>query len=300
MINSTQNPSFRAASDINLRYILQKHSQYLPPTMLGEVKKICRSNTGELPTLKEVHAKVYAPLFNAKSIEEIKPIYDEFSDVLDITSIASSRSKAIKAIQEKMPLEKFTLEYIKQLYTPTTILKLVDIYGFSSKSILHWINQKLNIKKLSTPYLALLRMSDERENQRIAECSRQAILKNPEVQKLRLAKAAKTHKTPEYRAKKRQEMIDFYQRNPEVAMRTGQISKMTWDLCPNIKQALSDYTQQASPMLRSILNKRRYQKLTDLEQRALHGYYKGFWDSHPEYKEIYQKARLQVIKELGI
>lgn len=290
-------PNFTAASDITLKYVLTKRAQYLPESMLNEIKQICASNPKELPSLQDVHKKVYQPLFDAKNLEEVRERFPEFKDVIDIVSLKDNRSKAVKAIKEKMPLEKFTLQYLKQLYQPEKMEDLVKMYDLTNRSILSWLNQKLNIKKLCSPYLKILKMSDEKENQRIAELSRQAIFANPKAQKKRLAKAAETHRTPEYRAKKSQEMIDFYKRNPKAAGKIGFISKETWNRCPEIKKALAEFKDGKSAYIQAIMTKVEYKNATPSERKIIKGFYKEFWETHPEMKEQYRKARLDVIKE---
>lgn len=302
MINNvnTCNTNFKSAKDLNLRYMLNKNSQYLPESVLKEVQRLCSSGKNELPSLPEVHQRVYQRLFNATSLEEIKSNYPELSEVIDIITLKGNRSKAIKAIESLMPLENFTLNYIKELYQPLRMEQLVEKYKLTNRSILSWLNEKLHINKLSSNYFQLLRMSNEEENLRIAECSRRAILNNPEAQQKRLEKAAETHRTSEYRAKKSKEIKDFYQRNPEAAQKTGLISKRTWDRCPQIKEALKEYTKNADTYTKSILVKRSMKiKLSNEEKRILNIYYKNFWDTYPEYKAVYREARLQVIKELS-
>lgn len=290
-------PNFAAASDIHLKYVLAKRAQYLPESMLNEIKQICASNPKELPSLQDVHKKVYQPLFDANSLDEVKKIFPEFKDVIDIITFKSSRSKAIKAIMDRMPLENFTLQYLKQLYQPQKMEDLVKIYGLPNRSILGWLNNKLNIKKLCSSYIQILKLSDEKENMRIAELSRQAIYANPEAQQKRLAKAAETHRTPEYRAKKRQEMIEFYKRNPAAAEKTRFISKETWNRCPEIKKALAEFKNSKSARVQAILTKTDYKHATPTERRIIKGFYKEFWNTHPEMKEQIRQARLDVIKD---
>lgn len=295
-INNT-NINFKSAKDLDLRYMLRKNSQYLPESVLKEVQKLCATDKKELPNLLEVHASVYQRLFGATSLDEIRT-YPELSGVCDIVTLRGNRSKAIKAIESQMPLEEFTLGYIKELYKPLKMEQLVEKYKLTNRSILSWLNEKLNIKKLSTTYFQLLRMSSEEENSRIAECSRKAIFSNPEAQEIRLKKAAEAHRTKEYRAKKSNEIKDFYKRNPEALAKTAAISQRTWDMCPQIKELLSEYTKNSDPFTKAVLLKRsKKMKLTDSEKRVISAYYKKFWDMYPELKEAYKEARLQVIKE---
>ena len=232
------NTNFGSASVITIEYVLKNHAKYLPPTMLKEISSLVGARSKGYPKLYELHNEAYKKLFEAKSLEEVKRIYPEFADVLDISTLKDNRSKAVKAVQKSMPLEKFTLEYIKKLFAPTSQDVLVKDFGFTNRSLLAWLNEKLNIKKLTGSYIKLLQMSDEKENDRIASLSRKALFADAEVQKHRLERAAEAHRTLEYRTKKRQEMVDFYKRNPDMAEKVGIISQRTWDNCPEIKDAM--------------------------------------------------------------
>ena len=295
----TIQPSFCAASDITLNYVLKKNEKYLPKRIADEIRKFNAHPHDNVPTLIEFHNKVYEGLFNAKTLDEVKQLYPEFKDVLELTAIKDSRSKAVKAIKEQMTLEQFTLQYLKDLYTPIQMDKLVEKYKVPNRSILHWLNDQLHITKLNTNYINLLRMSDEAENRRIAELSRQAIFNDMPAQTARLKKAADAHRTPEYIEKKRQEMIDFYRRNPDRAITTGQISRMTWERCPEIRIALRDFTQEQPLLVKQVLAaKRNHRKLNENQRRIVRGYYKRFWEQHPDMREMYRKARLDVIDSI--
>ena len=289
--------NFKSASDITLEYVMKKHSKYLPQSIFSRIKDFIGSKKNT--KLYELHNEVYKDLFEAKTLEEAKKLYPEFADVNDVVLLADNRSKAIKAIKKIMPLDLFTLDYLKKLYKPTSQDKLVQDYGFSNRSILFWLNERLNIKKLSGSYIQLLKMSDEKENNRIAELSRKAIYADTEAQNHRLQRAAEAHRTPEYRNKKRQEMKDFYIRKPEVAKRTGLISKITWDKCPEIKAALSEYTKKLSPYVKKVLSKKQSgAALTSEEKRIAAGYYRGFWKQHPQLRALYKTKRMEAVEEV--
>ena len=299
-MNYANNLSFGSAKDISLKYVLERHSRYLPERMINEIKALLASGEKDLPQLYELHNSVYKPLMEAKTLDEAKRLYPELSDVLEMTTLDGNRSKAVSAVRSKMPLEKFTLEYLKRIYAPRSQESIVKEFGFTMRSLVDWLNSKLNIKKLSGNYLNLIRMSNEKENERIAECSRKAIYANPELQAKRQAKVAEHHRTPEYREKKRQEMINFYKNNPKRAEIVGMISKLTWEKCPEIKEAFSDYTSKLSSYTRSALSKKLAGKrLTAQEQRAVGGYYKNFWETHKDLIPLYKQMRKEAAAEVN-
>lgn len=293
-----KNVSFGMASDITVEYVLKNHSRFLPQSMKKRMQELITSGLGK-KRLNEVHEEVYKDLFEAKTLNEVTEKFPEFSGVKDIKEISDNRSKAIKFLLKIMPLENFTLDYIKKLYRPTLQENLVREYGFTNRSLLAWLNSKLNIQKLSGSYIKLLKMSDEKENGRIAELSRRAIYENESAQKYRLQRAAEAHKTPEYRTKKRKEMKDYYLRHPETAQKTGLISKMTWDRCPEIKKALSEYTRSLDSYTKKVMSKKVAGiSLNEKEMRIATVYYSNFWKLNPQYKAIYRERRLEVIEEL--
>lgn len=292
-----QHQNFKSAKDISLKYVLEKHSDCVPNRVLQRMMELVDIG-GELPQLYELHREVYTPLYEAKNLAEAKELFPEIRDIVDIKTLENNRSKAIKAVKAKMPLEEFTLDYIKKIFMMFSQPQLAKEYGFTNRNLVQWLNEKLHVKAFSSIYTKLVAMSSEAENSRIAECSRRAIFRDPETQAKRLQKAAEHHRSADYRAKKRQEMIDYYRRNPEVSERYSRISQRTWELCPEIKQAMSDYTKTCPDYVRRVMSKKiKGQKLTEHEKRISSAYYKNFWDTHSEYKEQYRKARLQAIKE---
>ena len=293
-----QSVNFCAASDITIEYALKKHSKYLPSSMIKKIKELIHLGQGKR-LLCDVHDEVYKALFEAKTLKEAKEKYSEFADIKDVTTLADNRSKAIKAILKIMPLKDFTLQYIKKLFQPISQEGLVKEYKFTNRNLLIWLNEKLNIKKLSGSYIKLLKMSNEEENSRISELSRRAIYADEKAQKYRLEKAAEAHRTPEYRAKKRREMKEYYMKNPQAAERTAKISRLTWDRCPEIKAAFSSYTKKLSPYIKKILSKKQTgAHLSEEEKRIASAYYKNFWNENPEFKKLYQQRRIEVIEEL--
>lgn len=293
-------PIFTAASDITAGYLLKNRAKFLPKRILEKCECLVRENKADM-RLEELHKEVYANLFSAKSLDVLKAEYPEFEGVIDAIALKDNRSKAIKAIKAKMPLEDFTLDYIKRLYAPTPETELVEFYNFPNRSILNWLNNTaLKIPKLPGNYLTLYKSSTEEGNKRIAELSKLALERDPQRRRYFFKRAAEAHRTPEYRKKKRQEMIDFYERNPEAAEKVGLISQMTWDKCPEIKEAFGRYFESLSRYKKSVFSKRNNRKnLNDIEARTLKGVYKSFWKTHPEFIEQYRQARLEVIKELN-
>lgn len=292
-------PMFGSAADLNLKYILKNHSSELPISMAKMMRGLCELDLNKLPTFQELHNYVYKNLQNAKSLEEVKKLYPEFKDVIDLKDYKTNHSKAIRDIKDRMPLEGFTLDFIQKLYAPSTMEDLVKFYGVKNRSSLTYLAESLGIKKLSKTYLQLYKLSNEVENERFAKQA-QSYVRTPEARAKCNERAAAAHRTPEYRAKKRQEMKDFYKRNPQVAEKTAKISKMTWDNCPEVKAAFAEYRAHLDPSTKRILSKGLVgEKMSDFERRVFGGAMKEFWESHPQMRNIYQQRRIEVIKNLN-
>ena len=82
--------------------------------------------------------------------------------------------------------------------------------------------------------------------------------------------------------------------------KTRKIVKATWDRCPEIKAAMAEYNQTRDLYTKHIMAKKSAgKKLSEEERRVACGYYKEFWESNPEFKEIYQQRRIEVIEEMS-
>lgn len=291
-------PSFGSAKRLNLKYILETHSKDLPARILNQVRELCENASDNLPTLKELHDQVYAPLIKAQSLDEVKLLYPEFMDVIDLKDYKTNHSRAIRDITKNMPIEGFTLDFIQKLYTPVKMDDLVAFYGVKNRSSLSYLADSLGIKKLSGQYLILYKLSDEQENVKFAKKA-MSYVSSPEIIKKRDEMAAAAHRTPEYRAKKKQEMIDFYKRNPEAAEKVSIINRMTWDNCPEVKEAFAIFRENLPSYSKRILLKGLVgEKLNDTERRFFSISMKSFWENNPEMKAIYRERRIEVLKKL--
>ena len=85
-----------------------------------------------------------------------------------------------------------------------------------------------------------------------------------------------------------------------MAERVSRLNKLTWEKCPEIKEALKIYTAESPDYVKHALSKKRSGgKLTEVDRRIINGYYKGFWEKHPEFVELYSKMKIQASKESG-
>jgi len=291
------NISFGAAKDINLRYIMRNRSHLLPARVKDAVTDILeRGGAGELPTLKEVHTEQYAALMSATTLDEAKA-FSEFANVLDFTEIAQKFSRSAKKIAQILPLEDFSLDCLKKIWSGMPQEEITKSYGFSCRDVLSKICKTLNIPKPEGNYLVLLKTSEEEGNRRASDLTRRHL----DTCRRNLEKANIANKTPEARAKQAESMRRFYRENPDRREAVRLISLAVWEKCPDIKQACSDFLKSQSPLVQiTVLKQMHNERLSPGEKRIAVSFYKHFWDSHPQLKTEFSKARTEAAQEFKL
>ena len=292
-------PNFCAVKDLTPQYILKKRSHLLPERVLKSLKEVCENPPKVMPSMKDIHFAVYKKLFESKSLEEAKKLFPEFEGIKDAKELENNPSCAISAIKKKMPLEDFSLSILKDLFSFHYEDELVKKYGFTNRSQLIWMLKKLNIPKLQGNYNMIIKLTDESTNARFAQLAEKTLRSDPNIEQKRIENILKTVKSDEYREKKRLLSEELLKNNPHLREDTRLVSKITWERCPEIKEALSQYTKEQSNILKkSLMNKIQGKKLSDAEQNIINSYYTKFWNSHPDLKEKYSQTRHEVIQEL--
>ncbi len=293
------NINFGAAKDINLRYILEKRAHLLPERILTNVQNIVERTQGMsiecLPTLKEVHNDTFRPLMSAESLEQAKLIFPEFGDVLDFSLFTKKFSRSARVIEKTTPPESFSLDCLKKIWSGMPQEEIVRQYGFSCRDVVAKLCKALNIPKPLNNYLVLLKSSDEVGNQMIAAETRRHL--DVCIKNLKLANIA--NKTPEARVKQAESMRNFYVNHPQRRERIAEISRLTWEKCPEIRAAKAEYFDSLTPYQKSIMSKQSYGiALTAEEKRIVSSVHKKFWEAHPEFREIYAAARTAAVREI--
>lgn len=301
--NKSSAPIFGSAADLSIKYAIEKRGNLLPKRVKQEISRILQENNEKLPKLYELHDDIYKPLQKAASLEEVKSLYPEFNDVIELTTLDGNRSKALKAVKKLMPLENFSLDLLKKLYIPKTMEQIVSDYGFTNRSLLSWLIDKLHMKKLDGNYVHLLSMSTEEGNARVAELTRQALKREtPETKAYRAKRAAEGVRTDAYKKYKKEAMKKYYVEHPELREKVRNQSYIAWNLAPELRKEFSEYTLSAPSYTRFVLTKKRTGKsLTDEEKRIYKSFYKGFWQD-PRRREMLSKAKVkaaELYKSLG-
>lgn len=292
-------PIFCAVKDLTPQYILKKRSHLLPERVVNKIKELCANPSQVMPDIKALHFSVYEDLFNSDLLEKAKELYPEFGRVINAIELKDNPSSAIAAIKKRMPLSDFSLAILKDLYSFKKEDELVEKYGFTNRSQLIWILQKLNIPKLNGNYNMIVKLTDENVSAQFAENANKTLRTDPEIEKRRIASILKTARSEEYREKKRLMSEEILKNNPHLREDTRLISQMTWDRCPEIRQVLSEYTKEQPHVLKkSLMNKIHGKELTLAERNIVNAYYRMFWNTYPDLKEKYSRTRHEVTQEL--
>ena len=288
---SNNSIQFGAAKDLHLSYLAKKRSHLIPERVLNRVNAYIAFETGgipKFPTLRQVHNDTYEALMNAKTLDDAVSNYHEFMNVGNLADLSHHFSRSKKLIEKQMPLEDFSLDCLKKIWSGRMVDDISKSYGFKTRDVLTNLCDHLNIPRPSKNYNTLLKASEEEGNLVIAEKTR----RNIEQCKKNLAKAGKKHLAPESLAKQAESMREVYKYNPEMIKRKKEVMELTWELCPEIKLAFHDFTKEQTPYIRKVISKQKTNKpLTEAEKRTISGFNKRFWEAHAYLKEDYSRAR---------
>lgn len=296
---SPQTVDFGAAKDINLRYILRNHSHLLPERMNAAADSfVVKTESMDcLPTLKDLHEMVYSGLMSAPSLDEAKKLYPEFAEVVELPAVAKKVPRLIAILGEKIPLSEFSFDLLKKVWSGMPQEEIAKTYGFSGRAPVSKLCNLINIPKPNHNYLTLLKTSDEAGNQRVADASRRHL--STSMRNLALANIA--NKTPEARAKQAASIVRHYEEHPERREEASRISRLTWQKCPQIREAKTKYFLSLSTYQKVVLKKQSSgAPLTAQERRVVASVHKGFWDLYPEFKAIYAEARIEAVREVRL
>lgn len=287
-----QDVNFGAAKDINLKYILRNRSHLLPLRMRVEAEKAA---TMEMPTLKELHERIYKPLMECPTLDKAKKEFPEFDKVVEFPTVADEVPRLAKILRGQMPLSEVALDCLKKVWSGMSQEEIAKTYGFSGRAPVSKLCDVLNIPRPNHNYLTLLKTSDEAGNRQVAEASRRHL----DICMKNLALANIANKTPEARAKHAAGIIRHYQEHPERREEVSAISKLAWQKCSQIREAKAKYFETLSGYQRSVLKKQASgEPLSVQERRVVSSVHKKFWDEHPEFKSIYSEARREAAREI--
>jgi hypothetical protein len=110
-------------------------------------------------------------------------------------------------------------------------------------------------------------------------------------------KAAQACKTKEYREAQSKRMKEYDIEHPERTEKIREHDKLMWDLCPEIKKAMSEFVKKQPIIVRSTLAKRiKGYPLNSVEKRILKGLNERFWETYPEFRETLAEANKKALE----
>ena len=286
-------PSFTAqGKPLALKYIVEKQAHYLPNNILAKAKEALFSKSKELPTLMQIHMERYSPLKNCKNMEEVRKLYPEFANIKDTVDF-KRESVYTRKFREKAK-DNFVLNTLKAYWVGLKPLdKIAQELGMTNRSSIQRALDLVNFVTYPPNYKTLLKSSDPEGNKIIAAKTTAWNALHPDLMYAHNKHAAQGCKKESYRQAKSKSMKEFYNAHPERKEKLSQNLRDGWQKCIEIKKAMSDAIRESSSFLKQALYKRRQgQKLSENEKKAIQGFYKHFWDSHPEFKKIYAEARI--------
>ena len=296
----TKQPNFNGGGKpIDLRYIYQKHQKIIPPRVLKEVESILKRNPKDLPSLIEVHKKNYAPLLECETLEQAKEMFPEFEGIDDVKIAYQKRS--FKDENPKLDIRNnFALtvlqEYWAKLRTQDEIAK---DFGLGSRNTLKWALDKVGFIGFNSIYKTILKSSDVERNKLIASKTSAWNALHPDLMYAKNKHAAQFNKKPEYRARQSQLMKEYDIAHPERKEKISRFSKLTWQKCPEVAKAMSDFVKDGSAYLKKVVKKQMTGvALSESEKRASKGFFARFWQAYPDMKLIYQEARRAASEEI--
>lgn len=281
---------------LTLQEIVKKNEKIVPNRVLLRVREILANITDKLPSLKEIHLSIYAPLLECKTLDEAIELFPEFSEIeKEVKFIRNSRYK--KEFMSRTD-SNFALKMLQEVWAKLkTKDEIAKELGMSSKNSLEWPLKKINFVSYLPNYKIILNASDAEGNKIIAEKTREYNRRNPAKMYAKNKRAAQACKTQEYREAASKRMKEYDIKHPERIEKIKEHDKLMWSLCPEIKEAMSEFVKKEPAHVRSALAKRiKGYPLNNAEKRILKGLNERFWQTYPEYKKVLADANKKALE----
>ena len=287
-------PTFEAGGKpITLQYVLEKRSNLLPERVLQAVKAELAKGSSKTRSLLEIHRAIYEPILKYTSLEALKEdaAFPEFKDIKPFV-LFERNTRYAEEFKERTD-KNFVLNMIQEYWgNLKTKDEIAQSFGMKNRNSLEWALKQIDFVSFPPNYRTLLRSSDEAGNREIASKTSAWNALHPDLMYARNKHAAQGCKTKEYRKAQAQRMKEYDKEHPERREKISISGKVSWAKCPEVRQAMSEFAAQSSSFLRHIVMKRfSGVKLTNKEDRISRGFFKRFWQTHPELKAVYAEAK---------
>ena len=249
---SLSDPAFYAnGQPLKLKYIVEKRSYVLPERVLNEAKRLLAHNRNKVPSLLEIHKKIYKPLLKCKTLEESKTLFPEFENVKnEINFVKNNHYK--KIFEERFTQKDFALKMLQEYWGKLRSIKeICEDSGLKNRASLEWPLEEINFPKFHNQYKNILLASD-RNGTRI------------------LAKRVQ----------------DFDSTDTSRKEKISQALYARWIASTEIRQAMSEFATNEGNGYRKMLDKISAGKeLSEVEKRMNKGFFKRFWAKYSELKK---------------
>lgn len=225
-----QKPSFTGRKPIDLHYILKNRDYLLPERVLKKVEKIVAKNPVQLPTLKAVHLKTYAPLLKCKTLDEAQKLFPEFADMKEANISFTRYTGNIYKLLDSGHLENnFSLKMLQEFWAKLKSQdEIASELGLAGRTSLTWVLQKIGFVNYNTNYKQLLMASDANTRSIIASKTRAWNAAHPDLVRARNKHAAQYMKKPENRKAHSERMKKHFEEHPERRKQVSENSKAYW------------------------------------------------------------------------
>lgn len=250
--NSPSYPAFCAnGQPLKLKYIIENRSYVLPERVLNEAKRLLAHNRNKVPSLLEIHKKIYKPLLKCKTLEEAKTLFPEFENVKnEINFVKNNHYK--KIFEERFTQKDFALKMLQEYWgNLCSIKEICEASGLKNRASLEWPLEEINFPKFHNQYKNILLASDKNGTRILAK-----------------------------------RVQDFDNINTSRKEKISQTLYARWLGTPEIRQAMSEFATNEGNGYRKMLDKINAGKeLSEVEKRMNKGFFKRFWAKYSELKK---------------
>jgi len=270
---------------------VEKRGHLIPKRVLECAEAMLAKNPNESLSLMQLHKMIYAPLLNCETLEQAQKLFPEFENMKDV--VVYQRKSKYRKDFEKRTDSNFALKMLQEFWCNLkTKEEIAEALGMKSRTSLEWPLKMINFVGYDSNYKTILNASDNKGNELIASKVKAWNALHPDLVKARNKHAAQGCKTEEYRAAQSERMKQYDIEHPERREKIGLSSKLTWELCPDVRAAMSEFASKEQTFVKRVVMKAiSGAKLTEREQRINKGFYKRFWTAYPELKAVYAEAR---------
>lgn len=280
---------------VTLKYIVEKRSEFLPKRVLDEALRILAKDSNSKISLLEIHKNLYKPLLECKTIEEAKTLFKEFENIKPEVTFERN-SRYAKEFKEKAG-DNFVLKVLQEYWAKLRNKDdIAQDFGMKNRSSLEWALKQVDFVGYKHNYKTLVKASDTEGNKLIASKTKAWNAMHPDLMYAHNKKAAQGCKTEKYKTEQRQRILEYDKQHPERKEKIRTSTKETWEKCPEIKKAMSEFLASCPVYIKkTIAKKRSGQKLNEFEQKINNLFFKEFWEANPELKKVYAEARKKKI-----